>query len=380
MTSDRNVLVGLMLVVPFVFMTESRAADGVWSTEFFNSRKSEWDQLIGATIRIEGRVSLAGGTQLRLSKCEVPFSASEALIRPLQGKKAVEITGRLKKDNGKLQFEVDRIQLLQTDMEQYESRNSKLRNPKSPELYALGDWATERSRFYEDIELAKKALSTYDRAITAEWRSLDADNADGRFQLAQKITQYKLSDSRRMELMHEGARILWTAAMKAKPADKELWTKLASKLAADFPGSDKKLETFPEELKGRYEKEPLPVYRDSPDIVRPQLHRIFYAAVLTKQIQDDAAQDGLNGDLIAERLEQQVPEAKQLAEEYRAKKNGLAAGKDGQCHSTRDRAVGGRFSGTQTTRFGTPGVDSMAKGAGTALAPGRGTWSDATRR
>ncbi len=313
-------LIVLMLVAPFFVGTESRAAEAIWSTEFFNSRKSEWDQLTGATIRMEGRVSLAGGTQLRLSKCEVPFHASEALIRPLQGKKSVEITGRLKKENGKLQFEVDRIQVLPTDLEQYESRYAKLRNPKGPELYALGDWATERSRFYEDADLAKKALSAYDRGVTADWRAQEADNANGRFQLAAKVVQYKLSEARRQELMHEGDRILWNAALKAKPAAKEAWTKLAAKLEQDFPDSEKALATFPDELKARYEREPLAVYRDSPETIRPQLHRIFYAAVLLKTIQDDAAQDGRNGDVIAERLERQVPEASQLAEQYRTLK------------------------------------------------------------
>lgn len=291
------------------------AADNAWSTEAFMNRKTDWDQMIGATIRIEGRVSLSGGGQLRLSKCEVPVHVSDASIRSLQGKKAVEITGRLVKENGKLFLDADRIQVIQTDLEQYESRFAKLRNPKAAEWYALGDWASERSRFYDDAELLKKARTAYDRGITVEWRAMDADDATARFQLADKVSQYKLADARRLELIHEGNRILWSQA--AKSDDRQLWVKLASKLAQDYPACTQPMAAFPEDLKERYEKEPLLVYRDSPPDVRQQLQRLFYTSVLLKTILHDAAKDGSNAEMIVKRLEQQVPEAISLAGQYR---------------------------------------------------------------
>ncbi len=314
------VCASLMLVVEFAATVPARAAENVWSIEYLNSRKSEWDQLAGATVRIEGRVSLAGGGQLRLMKCELSIRASDDMIRSLQAKKAVEITGRLKKDNGKFAFEADRIQVLPTDLEQYGTRTSKLRNAKAAEWYEVGDWASERSRFYEDADLAKKAQLAYEHGLTAESRTLAADDAEGRFQLARKVTQYKLADSRRMELMHEGDRILCNAALKAKSIDKDAWPKLRAKLAEDLPGSTQPLPAIPEELAGRYEREPLAVYHDSPDDVRRQLHRILYTSILLKSIQDDAAKDGRNGDTIAARLDEQAPEYKQLAEQYRTMK------------------------------------------------------------
>lgn len=291
------------------------AADNVWSTESFMGRKSDWDQLVGATIRIEGRVSLSGGGQIRLAKCEVSIRASDSVIRSIHGKKAVEITGRLIKDNGKLVLDADRVQVIQTDLELFESRSAKLRNTKAAEWYALGDWATERSRFYDDADLSKKAASAYERGITIEWRGMEADDADARFQLAEKASQYKISDARRMELIHEGDRILLAQATKA--ADRDQWAKLLARLPKDFPGCTQPLATVPADLNDRYEKDPLVEYHNAPNNIRQQLHRLFYTSVLVKSIQDDATKDGSNADVIAKRLEQEVPEASALAAHYR---------------------------------------------------------------
>lgn len=315
----RTTLTSVIVLVLWSLAMTAHAADSSWSVPYFNSRKAEWDQLAGASLRIEGRISLLGSGQMRLSKCEVPIHADEALIRSLQGKKHVEISGQLKKENGKFQFHADRIKVLPTDVEEFESRSSRLRNSKASEWYELGDWAAERSQYYDDVELDKKSHSAYDKGVAAEWRELKADDAEGRFQLAQKITTYKLAETRRMELMHEGNRILCSAFLRAKP-DVDAATKLLAKLAKDLPGSAKALKEYPADLKKRYEQEPLGVYHDSTDDVRSQLHRLLYASVVIKSILDDATRSGSNGDLIADRLEKDVPEAKELIQQYRAQK------------------------------------------------------------
>ena len=320
MYRHRLLRTGLILLMVCAVATPASAADDAWSVPFFNSRKADWDQLIGAAIRVEGRVSLLGSGQMRLLKCEVPIHANETLIRSLPGKKTVEITGRLKKENGKFVFEADQIKVAPTDLQEYESRVSRLRKPAASDWYAIGDWATERSRFYDDVDLGKKSLFAYEKGIDAEWRELVAEDAEGRFRLARKVVSYKLSESRRQELMHEGDRILCGDFLRTKPVDKDAARKLLAKLAGDLPGSTQTLPTFPEDLKARYEQEPLSIYHDSPEDIRRQLHRLLYASVSLKMILDDAAKDGRNGDVIASRLEQEVPEARPLVQQYRSLK------------------------------------------------------------
>lgn len=300
------------LSAPAVF-----AADSSWSVAYFNSRKAEWAQLSGATLRLEGRVFLLGSGQMRLLKCDVPIHADESLIRSLTGKKFVEVSGQLRKENGKFQFDADRIKVLPTDIEEFESRLSRFRNAKPSDWYELGDWAAERSHFYDDVELGKKALTAYEKGVDAEWHELDAGNADGRFQLAGKVATFKLPEARRMELIHEGNHILVNAFLSSDPIDQEVAEGLLTRLARDLPGCTPALKEFPADLKTRYEKGPLAVYHDASDKVRQQLHRILYVSVLLKSILNVAAANGSNGDAIADQLEQQVPEATTLIQKYR---------------------------------------------------------------
>ena len=313
----RSTVVLLTLLMPAAMTV---AAESVWSVEYLNSRKAEWEQLIGPTIRIEGRITLHGKGQLRLAKCELVFHSTEAQLRALNGKRTIELAGKLKRDDGKLSFDVAQVQVVPSDVEQFESRTVKLRNPRPGEWYELGDWAAGRGRFYEDAELTKKALTAYGNGVKIEWRTLPADDGEARIRLAHKVEEYKLPEEQRMEILHEGYWQLWQTALKAKKLDPAVWPQLAVRLADDLPGSTQSLPLFPAELKQRYEREALTLYRESPEATRKQLHRLFYAAVVLKPIVLDAAADGRDGNLIADRIEQAVPEEKALAEKYREAK------------------------------------------------------------
>ena len=316
----RLVRSAVVLLTLFALVPMSLAAENVWSVESLNSRKAEWEQLIGPTIRIEGRITLHGKGQLRLAKCELVFHVAEAQLRLLNGKRIVELAGKLKKDDGKLSFEVAQIQIVPTDVEQFESRTTKLRNPRPAEWYELGDWAVGRGRFYDDAELLKKAVIAYANGVRIERRALPADDGEARIRLAQKVHEYKLPDDQQMEILHEGYRLLWQTALKTEQPDPEVWSKLATRLADDLPGSTQPLPQFPVELKQRYEQQALTVYHESPEATRQQLHRLFYAAVVLKPIVLQAATDGRDGNVIADRIERAVPEERALAEKYREAK------------------------------------------------------------
>lgn len=310
----------VVLFASLAHATVSCAAENVWSVEHLNSRKAEWEQLVGPTIRIEGRITLHGKGQLRLAKCDLVFHVNEAQLRSLNGKRTVELAGRLKKDDGKLSFEVLQVQVVPTDIEQFESRTVKLRNPRPDDWYELGDWAAGRGRFYDDAELTKKAHTAYSNGVKIEWRTLPADDGEARIQLALKAKEYKLPDDQRMEILHEGYRLLWQAALKMEKPDPAVWSQLATRLANDLPGSTQPLPQFPAELKQRYEQQALTVYRESPEATRQQLHRLFYASVVLKPIVLEAAVDGRDGNVIADRIDRAVPEEHALAEKYREAK------------------------------------------------------------
>lgn len=323
MSRFTRMLAGLTVTwVMFSTTNEAFTAENVWSVEYLNSRKSEWEQLIGPTIRIEGRVTLHGKGQLRLAKCDLTFHATDAQLRSVNSKRTVELAGRFKKIDGKVSFEVTQILAIPTDLEEFESRSAKFRNPRPDDWYELGDWATQRSQFYDDAELLKKSLTAYANGIKVERRSFAADDAEARFQLASKAKKYNLPDDLRADLSHEGYRLLWQASLKDDKADAETWRQLAIRITRDLPGCEDSTSAFPAALKQRYDREPITVYRESPEPARKQLNRILYAAVSLKAILQEASADGRNGDIIADRIEQAIPEERQLAEKYRDLKLG----------------------------------------------------------
>jgi hypothetical protein len=315
----RRVLKSCAVIVAVMFLSANMvvAAENVWSIEYFNSRKAEWNQLVGATIRLEGRISLLGGGKIRLAKCDMVFQVKETLSRPLGGKRSVELSGQLKREDGKLIFDVEQLRAAPTDVEQFESRTAKLRNPRPDEWYELGDWALHRSRYYDDIDLAEKAEYAYAHGVAAERRAMSADDAEARFVLARKIKNYKLPETQRIELIHEGDWLLWQAALKSETTSRDDWKRLAARLAEDLPGCTQPLTSFPAELTQSYERQPLATYRDAADDGRRKMNRLLYASVILKPIVDAASSDGRNGDAIADQIERDVPEAVTLIEKYR---------------------------------------------------------------
>ncbi|MBM4076087.1 MAG: hypothetical protein FJ267_10620, partial [Planctomycetes bacterium] len=145
----------LMFIATTLVGPIAQAADSVWSTDYLNSRKGEWEQLIGPTIKIEGRVSARAKHQMKLVKCDLVFMVAEQQLKHLDSKQSVELTGRFKKVEGKIAFDVGSVKELPSDVDQYHTRARKLRNPKSNEWYELGNWAAERADFYDDSELKK---------------------------------------------------------------------------------------------------------------------------------------------------------------------------------------------------------------------------------
>jgi hypothetical protein len=321
MISLQRVLQTLALVFSIVgFFQTTFAGERAWSVEYLNSRQAEWDKLVGPKIQIEGRIRLQGKGQLRFVKCDLVFYGNETQLRPLTNQRFVEVTGQFQKTAGKMTFKIERIEAIPSDLEQTESRLRNLGNPSPPELYEIGEWAAERARFYNDPELAKKARSMFTNGVNLEWRALTASEGEERIALAHKAREFQFPDDQRMELIHEGYRILWQRILKSEKQDLSDLIPLIARLADDLPGSTQQIVPFQPDLKQRYEKDPVMVYRESPEETRKQLHRLFYASVVLLPIISEAAKDGQNGNLIANRIERAIPEEEKLAEQYRAAK------------------------------------------------------------
>ena len=308
----------LILLIVVAVTRTSRAADNVWSVQKLNDSKP-WDKFVESPIpiHVEGRIGNFGGGQLRLLRCEAKFTIDNAKLRSIAPKSTIEISGRFKKDGNKVEFAVDDVKVVQGYAEQFESRASKLKRATAQEWTELGEWASRLSRFYDDAELLKKANSAYTKAIEVEYESLKLTDAEGRFSLAKKVDDWKLSPRRRMELVHEGLRVQWQALQKAEPPSPPAWEKFAADLSNHLSGTAEPLSKVPRDLKESYEQDPVTTYRKANDDVRVQLHRLFFVGVTRKRLLQGAAVDGRDGDSIADKIDQLIPEESEVAEQQR---------------------------------------------------------------
>lgn len=294
------------------------AADNVWSVQKLNDSKP-WDRFIDSpiAIHVEGRIGNFGGGQLRLQRCDVKFTVDNAKLRSVQPKSTVQVTGRFKKDNGKLEFIVEDVKVIQGYVEQFESRVLKLKRGTASEWMELGDWAAKLGKFYDDAELTAKGNFAYGKAVDVEYEALKGTDAEGRFALAKKVEELKLSPRRRLELVHEGLRIEWQNLQKAETPDPAAWEKFATNLSTVLEGTTEPLTKISRDLKDAYEQDPVATYRKASDDVRKQLHRLFFVGITRKRLLEGASADGRDGESIAEQMEQLIPEETELAEEQR---------------------------------------------------------------
>ena len=312
---------GLVLLILACLERPSRGADNIWSVQKLNDNKP-WDRFIDSPIpiQIQGRIGNFGGGQFRLLRCEVRFTIDNSKLRSMAPKSTIELSGRFKKVDGKTEFAVDDLKVVAGYAEQFESRALKLKRATAEEWAELGDWVSGLSRFYDDADLLKKGTVAYSKSIDVAYESLKSSDADGRFSLAKKVDEFHLPSRRKMELIHEGLRIRWQSLQAVVPIDPAACDQFAKSLGDSLEGTTVPIPQVPRDLKESYEQEPIATYRKVSDEQRILLHRLFFVAVTRKRLLHDAATDGRDGDVIAEKIEQAIPEESALAELQRTQR------------------------------------------------------------
>lgn len=290
------------------------AAEKVYSVEQLNAEKDQWPQWLDQIIKVEGQViSFAGRNQFRLKHCELPFHLTDASqLRTVDVGQNVELTGRIRKESGKLLFLASRAKLLGSHLEQFAAREAKLKSAKPDDWYELAQWAAERGKLYEEEELLARGRRAFGKGLQLEQSALPAGDFQARLALAKKVHERQPDAALEGELTHEAARIKWQQAEKDGTQPEFLdW------LAEQFPASEKPLAEFPSELNRRYAAHPLETYRQADEEGRDQLVRLLALEAQLSRIVPLAKADGSNAIEIAERLASLAPERTDLIEKYR---------------------------------------------------------------
>ncbi len=320
---DRTILLALLLTVASVQNASAQA----WSVIQFQGAKGEWDKLVDTPMQVEGRLSSVLKNQIRLQKCDLSFTMTEELARLAANAKNIEVSGRIRKENNKLTFEVASLKSMPPDSEQFQTKERAIKANRPEEWYALAEWARERGNFYDDPALKESYSLCLTRAVGYEARALTPDDREGRLKLADKAAEFKLPASLSSNLRHDAFRLWWQLAVLNNPKESEELAALEKRLTEVWPEALRPLANWPGELAEKYTKDPITTFSEADPLEQRQLQRVFGTHVQLRRITRDVLDDGRNGSDIADKLARAIPEQPQLAERYRDKELAYRLGK-----------------------------------------------------
>lgn len=290
------------------------AAEKVYSVEELNAAKDQWPQWVEQIIKVEGQViSFTGRNQFRLKQCELPFHLTDVnQLRAVDVGQNVELTGRIRKEAGKLFFVAMRAKTLGSHLEQFAAREAKLKSAKADDWYELAKWAAERGKFYEEDELLARGRRAWRKGLQLEQAALPAGDFPSRLALAEKVHENFPDAALEGELIHEAARLKWRKAEQDGTEQEFLaWLK------DQFPASAKPLVEYSAELNRRYVANPQETFRLADEVVRDQLVRMLALEAQLSHILPRAKADGSNAIEIADQLASLAPERTDLIDKYR---------------------------------------------------------------
>jgi hypothetical protein len=128
-------------------------------------------RLSGKQVQIEDLVTSVLGSgdnrRLRLLRCnEVSFRLPESAPKEITGN--VRVSGLVQVEGSQVIVQVQRVELLPSDIDQFEKRRQAI-DPKShADWYSLAEWAENRFQLYRDSKLHSAAIESFRRGVELE--------------------------------------------------------------------------------------------------------------------------------------------------------------------------------------------------------------------
>jgi len=280
----------------------------------FMAAKDQWDDLVGVPLRVEGRYSSFTPTAMRFLKCELYFYLPSGTPRPLGRSKTLEVTGRLKRDQGELKFMVDSVQQRPADADQLQISRSLLPENDAEPWYELGQKTVERARFYDDALLEKLGVDLLERGLQIERTRRAEITPDFLKELSAKAARMGIPPNRQQALQHESLRL----QLKQRKSNAEFkWASFRDQVEKSLPGSIVPLTSLSGKLFDEYRQDPIATYAGASNHARQQLSRLFYLEVLQQEMTDRLAAGGANGDILAREYAAVAPDDPDFAQQLR---------------------------------------------------------------
>jgi hypothetical protein len=279
----------------------------------FLARESQFGNLVGSTLQLEGRASTLTGTELRMKGTNLKFVLETEQERP-RSLPYVQMTGRLERDGRDFRFLVTALKDYKPELEVVRER-LRMADTSLPETYyQLAQWCVDRGKFYGDESLSMEAARLRSLGVQTAQRKTRTDDPSAWLALADQAAAWGLDPRLHMELLHGASRADLASETKSRqPA----FAAALNKIKARFPGADQPLAEIPQPLQEMYAARPDASYAQADDEQRVVLQRLLFLEAAIRLAAQDARSDGSNGYAVAAVLERLAPERSDLVRMYR---------------------------------------------------------------
>jgi hypothetical protein len=298
-----------VLLLGACFGSATAPADPVPEVDAIDLAKRS--DLIGKEIVVDGRLAyfqIHDGIfdEVYLKKTTVMFRlAVELRSRQAPDAAGLRLHGVLKKEAGALVFDVSSMTQLPGDQERLRQGAAQLAAGDAEGRIAWARWARRRGTDFAEPALVEKAGALAAEAIRIESKRPGADVPDVNLRLARKARDLGAPEPESSAFIHRAFRQRLSGSLA--PTELEALTKEVESLLP-LSRAPAPMPSDVAAWDGRYDKNPVDVYRTAPDPVRRALDRRLLLDVLQKRFERQIGEHPEEAIAIGSRIREQMPD------------------------------------------------------------------------
>jgi hypothetical protein len=299
------------------FVSPVSGAEPEYTVRQMVENEASWP-LYGETktrFSIVGSIGSRTDQQIHMKNCELRFMMKPSTEFPhlFKRSKFLKLKGYFDLDEKKPVFWVESIDTTPALMQRFRAEALSLDSGDFKSQRKLADLVKKEADFNDDEELQEKARELYYLSIRVERESIKNPTPEMLEGWVEQLKGYGIAETIQKEWTHDALWLRWRNLKNPRGTEYKQFARL---LADRFPSARTFLETPQPLLQTEYLKSPNRVFANADAEQRNKLVRLFYIEVLGRDLEQAALADGSNGDEIARRYRELLPELPDKVSEH----------------------------------------------------------------
>lgn len=251
-------------------------------------------RLSGQAIQVKDVITSVLGTgdarQFRLKRAgNVIFRVGERGPAELRGN--VAVTGTVQADGSQIIVDVQSVNLLPSDVDQFESRTKKIKEGDFAAWYELADWARQRFRLYNDPKMKENSLAAYAKGLKVERQAATGDIEKIRSLRRRLQDQDYLPSPDFGDIDHE---LLWVQLEERNPKSTLELNSFADEIAKILRGNAVLPTALTQQQREAYDRDPIRTFTGEKESNRPSFARYWEMKLRRRAIEEQFQLGELN--------------------------------------------------------------------------------------